>query len=121
VASTALQSPFSWTWKPKRPLAGSPPTWPATCTPPGRGVRVSVPLTRLPEAEARATLASAAVLTVAGWAGAAGAVATGAVVVQAASSNRLPAPRQAETVRIIGILPGVAGPARIPTGPASGA
>src|SRR5690606_10428333 len=102
VASAALQSPFSWTWKPNWPLGASPPTSPRTCTPPAIGTRLSLPLTRLPEAEARATLASCAVLTAAGWAAGGGVVATGAVVLQAASSSRPEVARQARAIRIIG-------------------
>src|SRR5690606_7852290 len=70
------------------PLAGSPPTWPRTCTPPSIGTRTRVPLTRLPEAEASATRASCAVLVATGSAGAGGAGATGSVVLQPASRAR---------------------------------
>src|SRR5690606_28654638 len=111
VASAALQSPFSCTWKPKRPLGASPPTSPRTCTPPVTGTRPSLPLTRLPEAEARTTVASWAVLTGAGSAGGGGA--TGSVVLQAASSSRPVVARQARAICIIGSS-GPSGPPRIP-------
>src|SRR5690606_12793292 len=80
LASTALQSPFSCTWKPKWPSGCNPPTSPRMCTPSLVGTRVSLPLTRLPEAEASTATACWAVLTGAGGAGAAG----GGALLQAA-------------------------------------
>ena len=69
LASTALQSPFSCTWKPWVLLAGRPPTSPVRCTPSAMGTRVILPLTRLPDAEARLATPCLAVLVAAGAAG----------------------------------------------------
>src|SRR5690606_23677946 len=87
LASTALQSPFSCTWMAWVCPAPRPPISPVMCTPLPIGTIDSVPLTRLPDAEARLTVAELAVL-VAGEAGAGddiGGAAFSPVVVQAAS------------------------------------
>ena len=72
VASTALQSPFSWMWIACVLLGAKPPTSPVRCTPSPIGTTLSLPLTRLAEAEARFTVAALAVDTAAGGAGGAG-------------------------------------------------
>src|SRR3546814_4058323 len=62
LASAALQSPFSCTWMAWVWPAPRPPIWPVMCTPSPIGVIDSLPLTRLPDAEARFTVAELAVL-----------------------------------------------------------
>src|SRR3546814_19975754 len=62
LASAALQSPFSCTWMAWVCPAPRPPIWPVMCTPSPIGAIDSVPLTRLPEADARLTVAELAVL-----------------------------------------------------------
>ena len=61
LASAALQSPFSWMWMACTLLGVKPPISPVRCTPSPIGVTLSRPLTRLPEAEARLTMAALAV------------------------------------------------------------
>src|SRR5690606_6636653 len=85
-ASAALQSPVSWTWKTCWLFGDRPPTSPAMCTALGPMViTCSLPLTRLPDADARLTTALCSST------GAAGSGAGAGVVLQAAS----PATRQA--------------------------
>src|SRR3546814_222395 len=60
LASAALQSPFSCTWMAWVCPAPRPPIWPVMCTPSPIGAIDSVPLTRLPEADARLTVAELA-------------------------------------------------------------
>src|SRR3546814_8703139 len=62
LASAALQSPFSCTWMAWVWPAPRPPIWPVMCTPSPIGAIDSLPLTRLPEADARLTVAELAVL-----------------------------------------------------------
>src|SRR5690606_23548832 len=64
LASAALQSPFSWMWNACVPLADRPPSSPVRCRPLPIGVRVTLPLTRLPDAEASTATACLAVLVV---------------------------------------------------------
>ena len=66
LASAALQSPFSWMWMAWVLLGARPPISPRRCTPSPIGIAVSLPLTRLAEAEARLTVAELAVDTAAG-------------------------------------------------------
>src|SRR5690606_2133373 len=85
-ASAALQSPVSCTWKPCALFGARPPTSPAMCTALAPMViTCSLPLTRLPEADAR--------LTTALWScgGGVGAGAGAGVVVQAARAAARPA------------------------------
>src|SRR3546814_771254 len=89
LASAALQSPFSCTWMAWAWPAPRPPIWPVMCTPSPIGAIDSLPLTRLPEADARLTVAELAVL-VPGEAGAGddiGGAAFSPVVEQAASEQ----------------------------------
>src|SRR5690606_23869389 len=80
-ASAALQSPVSCTWKPCALFGARPPTSPAMCTALAPMViTCNLPLTRLPEADARFTTALWSCAT-----GGAGSGAGAGVVVQAAS------------------------------------
>ena len=64
LASAALQSPFSWIWNACALLACSPPISPVRCKPLPIGASVTLPLTRLPEADASTATACLAVLVV---------------------------------------------------------